>query len=78
MRDIGDEFCRSLGKGRGCWNTQRLKSDDLVTEIQRSRASWLLQLGLEECSWPGPSSKATVLDASSPFKQEHVTVSYGF
>lgn len=40
MRDIGDEFCSSSGKGRSCWNTQRLKNDDLVTELQSSRVGW--------------------------------------
>ena len=78
MRDIGDEFCSSSGKGRSCWNTQRLKNDDLVTKLQSSRVGQLLQLELEECSRQGPSSKAIVLYASSPFKQENVIISYGF
>ena len=38
----------------------------------------LLQLELEECSRQGPGSKAIVLSASSPFKQENVIISYGF
>ena len=44
MRDIGDEFCSSSGKGRSCWNTQKLKNDDLVTELQSSRVGQLLEL----------------------------------